>query len=213
MQSKAHKLSLLLAVLGWFAVVMQLALMILNRTASLAETLTRFFSYFTILTNLLVSIAFTSLVLKERAKWYAFFSKPTTQTAITLYILVVGLVYHLVLRALWSPTGFQKLTDELLHTIIPLLSLVYWILFVNKKPLIWKNSFPWLLYPVFYSLLIGIRGAISGFYPYPFLNVSELGYPETLKNGLWLIAFFWGLSLLLIGSAQLFRLNKKPTQS
>jgi hypothetical protein len=212
MHSKAHKLSLLLAILGWFAVITQLVLMILNRTASLAETLTRFFSYFTILTNLLVSIAFTSLVQKDRSNWNSFFSKPSTQTALTLYILVVGLVYNCILRALWSPVGFQKLTDELLHTIIPLLCLIYWIAFVPKNSLHWKNSFVWLVYPAIYSLGIAIRGAFSGFYPYPFINVSELGYPATLRNGLWLLVFFWGLSLLLIGAAQLFRLNKNSTQ-
>ncbi|MDE3251272.1 MAG: Pr6Pr family membrane protein, partial [Bacteroidota bacterium] len=112
-----------------------------------------------------------------------------------------------------TPTGFQKITDELLHTLIPLLSLVYWILFVNKRTLNWKNSFAWLGYPVIYSLFICIRGAFSGFYPYPFINVTELGYPVTLRNGVWLLVFFWVLSLLLIGSAKLFRQNKHLTQS
>lgn len=213
MQPKAHKMAILLAVLGWFSVITQLILMIENRTASITETLIRFFSYFTILTNLLISIAFSSQALKGRSKWFPFFSKPATQTAVTLYILVVGLVYNLILRAIWSPRGFQKVTDEMLHTIIPLLCLFYWIYFVNKKQLSWKNSFAWLIYPAIYSLVIGIRGEISGFYPYPFINVSDLGYPETLKNGMLLLAFFWGLSVVLIGSAKLFYLNKKLTES
>lgn len=203
----------LLAVIGWFAVISQLVLMIGNRTVSLSETLTRFFSYFTILTNLLITISFTALAAKGRSQWYRFFSKPAIQTACTLYILVVGLIYNLILRSIWSPNGLQKLTDELLHTLIPLLCLCYWIFFVNKRKLAWKNSFAWLVYPAVYSLFIGIRGAISGFYPYPFINVLELGYPKALTNGFLLLLFFWGLSLLLIGSAKLFSSSNPIAES
>ncbi len=213
MQTHARKIALLIAITGWFAVICQLVLMLLSRTVSITETLLRFFSYFTILTNLLITVSFTSLAGERSVKWYSFFSKPATQTACTVYIIVVGVIYNLVLRSIWSPTGLQKLTDELLHSVIPILSLIYWLSCVNKKQLTWKNSFAWLLYPALYSLFIGIRGAVSGFYPYPFINVTQLGYPKTFTNGFFLLLFFWILSLLLIVYARLSSSSKLLTKS
>jgi ABC-type Na+ efflux pump permease subunit len=61
------------------------------------------------------------------------FSKAKNATAITLYILIVGLVYNVILRFLWVLTGSQKIVDELLHLVIPVLVLLYWIVFVTKK--------------------------------------------------------------------------------
>jgi hypothetical protein len=73
-----------------------------------------------------------------------------------------------------------------------------WFLLTCKAVLKWKNIFPWLLYPVTYIMFILIRGAFSGFYPYPFINVSELGYNKVLINCLGLLLVFLFLSLLIV---------------
>ena len=93
--------------LGWFALIAQFYLIIVNRTASIPETIIRYFSFFTILTNLLVAVCFTSF-LNKKQKSSAFFSKITTLTAITVYILIVGIVYNVILRFLWKPEGCKK---------------------------------------------------------------------------------------------------------
>jgi hypothetical protein len=46
-----------------------------------------------------------------------------------------------------------------------------------------------------YSL---IQGALTEFYPYPFLDVSKLGYERVLINMTGLFVVFAGLGLLLI---------------
>ncbi|MFZ5976285.1 MULTISPECIES: Pr6Pr family membrane protein [unclassified Hydrotalea] len=33
----------------------------------------------------------------------------------------------------------------------------------------------WLIYPLLYLVYILIRGSFSGFYPYPFVNVLQIG--------------------------------------
>ena len=50
--------------LAWFAVIAQFVLMIQNRHHDVTETITRYFSFFTILTNILVALFFTAKLLK-----------------------------------------------------------------------------------------------------------------------------------------------------
>ncbi|MEO6187639.1 MAG: Pr6Pr family membrane protein [Ginsengibacter sp.] len=189
---------LLISLSGCFALIAQFYLIIANRTASVAETVTRYFSFFTILTNLLVIICSTILFFgKDRSK-NTFFYRPQTIAAIAVYITVVGLVYNLILRFLWQPQGLQFVVDELLHTIIPILFILFWLLFVPKSGLRLKDIFPWLLYPFFYIIYILIRGAFSGFYPYPFINVNELGYNKVFLNSGILVAVFVVFSLLFV---------------
>ena len=69
----------IIAIVSWFAVALQLYLIILNRVASLPETIVRFFSFFTIQTNILVAICFTFLWLKPKSKWGFFFRNLKTQ--------------------------------------------------------------------------------------------------------------------------------------
>ena len=52
-------------IIGWFAILLQLYLIIENRVLSLPGTIVQFFSYFTILTNILVALYFTVLLLKK----------------------------------------------------------------------------------------------------------------------------------------------------
>lgn len=188
-------ISLIFCLIGWFALVMQYVLMIKNSMESFWETSIRFFSFFTILTNLIVAIYFTYQALQKKSLKN---EHSGMLTAITLYIAIVGLVYQVILRSTWNPIGLQKLADELLHSIIPLLTLLYWYLYENKKNLQYRLIVQWALYPLGYLFLILIRGQISNFYPYSFVNVTELGFSKVLINSCWISVLFIGLSLLLI---------------
>jgi hypothetical protein len=207
MQDKSLKLNsrffAIIAIVGWFAVVLQLYLIIINRVVSLSETIVRFFSFFTIQSNILVAVCFTFLWLKPKSKWGLFFSKPKNATAITLYITIVGLVYNTILRFLWAPMGLQKVVDELLHLVIPILVLLYWVLLVPKKTLEFKNIFPWLIFPVVYLVYTLIRGAFFSFYPYPFIDVILLGYDKVLLNSFFMLLAFLFFGTLFIGIGKL----------
>lgn len=189
---------LLISLLGWFALVSQFYLILVSKQASVAETITRYFSFFTILTNIMLAVCTTVLLLKPDSRWGNFFSKPGTLTALTVYIAIVGITYNAILRFLWQPQGLQWVTDELLHLIIPVLFLLMWCLYVEKSRLQYKQAFPWLIYPVLYMIYTAIRGAIVHYYPYPFTDVDVLGYSRVLLNSLWLFVAFLGLSLFLI---------------
>ena len=84
--------AIIVAFSAWFAVFFQWYLM--------EGSLINFLSYFTITTNLLIAFSLTVSVFFYKTKAGLFFSKITVETGITLYILIVGLVYNVVLRGL-----------------------------------------------------------------------------------------------------------------
>lgn len=198
----------ILALTGWLAVLTQLYLLLVNRVESLPVTLLSFISYFTILTNILISLAFTSVALNGKPGNVTFISKSSTLTAITVNITIVALVYNSVLRPIWNPQGVQRLVDELLHVIIPLMTFFYWIKFVAKNNLKWHSAFTWLTYPLVYFVFVLIRGDLTGVYPYPFCNVSVLGYPQVLINCLLIGGLFVGIALIFIFAGRRMDRNK-----
>lgn len=100
----------------------------------------------------------------------------------------------------------QKIADELLHVIVPLLFVVYWFLFAAKD-LQWKHSFYWLLYPAVYLAYALFRGATENFYPYPFIDVNRLGYGPVFRNATGMLLAFVLLGLLFVFTAK--RLQQK----
>jgi len=190
-------LALIITILAVFAVVMQLDLMLANRITTLTESVIRFFSYFTILTNTLVAFYFSYLTFIG-LKYKKLPHKLGLITAITIYITIVGLVYQFVLRHTWSPTGMQQVVDEILHSVNPLLVIVYWYLNCKKEILSFRQIGKWLIYPLVYIIFILIRGHFSGFYPYPFLNVKQLGLNHVILNSLGMTLLFVLISLLFV---------------
>jgi hypothetical protein len=180
----------ILSAAGWFALALQLRLILgVNAQTGVAigETFVRFFSYFTILTNVLAALVLTGVTLGHRG---TFLSRPAVQTAVASYITIVGLVYVTILRHLWMPAGPQWLADALLHYAMPALYVLFWLLFAQKEKLRFRDSLWWLAFPLGYVAFVLLRGAPSGFYPYPFIDVSQLGYPQVFLNAAGLFAVF-----------------------
>ncbi|MEP6674122.1 MAG: Pr6Pr family membrane protein [Ferruginibacter sp.] len=188
-----------IAIIAWSTVMMQLYININLKLNPLSETLIRFFSYFTVLTNILVAVCCTAIATGSKK----FFSRPATICAVAVYISIVGIIYNVILRNLWHPTGTQKIVDELLHVVVPVLFILFWLLLVPKNMLQWKNAFPWLLYPLIYLIAVMCRGSFSGFYPYPFLDLSLSAFQQVLLNCCMICAAFLFISLLFIWIAKL----------
>jgi len=196
--SQAARLCLtLIAIAGWFALIAQFYLILETKRASTPELVMRFFTYYTILTNILVALCATAIALKGFDQ-NRFFARSGTITATTVNITIVGVVYNIVLRGLAEPQGLARVVDEMLHLIIPVAFLLSWFLFVPKGSLQWKSVWLWLIYPLSYFVVILLRGVIAGWYPYPFIDVNSLGYGKALLNALVLSIGFILSSLLFI---------------
>lgn len=202
-----NKIDVIGFLLGWFAIIGQFVLMYQNRQTDAIEMTIRFFSFFTILTNLLVVLYFTSRISIFQKTHFSKLSNKEALTAITAFIMVIGIIYQFILRSTWKPTGFQMIINELLHSVIPVFVLLYWLKFANKNDLQFKNIKIWLWYPISYLIFIIIRGHFSNFYPYPFVDVSAIGYPQVLINSVIISIFFF----FIMGS--LIFIAKKTSKS
>lgn len=188
----------LLAMVTWFALVLQLKLS-LNSTAttgfSNTKTIINFFSYFTILSNCLVAITLSVSLVVPSSATGMFFSKPAVMSAIAVYIFIVGLVYNLVLRGIWEPTGWQLVADNLLHVAVPVFYILFWGIFTPAGQLQWRTILPWLLFPLIYLVYSLVRGPIANWYPYPFLDAAKFGYGQVAINSILVLVAFLATSL------------------
>jgi hypothetical protein len=173
----------LTALAAWAGLGIQLWLLV-SGTAfeSPAWAVWRFLAYFTILTNLLVAAAATASALAPDSAPGRFVDGAHARAAVLLYITLVAVIYHLVLAETWEPMGLQLAADQLLHTATPALVALGWILFDKKGGLSFTALPAMLAYPVGYTLYILTRGAFDGFYPYPFIDVSTIGYARAAMN-------------------------------
>jgi hypothetical protein len=204
----ARLFAVAISILGWFAIGLQFYLILINRNASVVETIIRFFSYFTILTNILIAIYFTVLSVNPKSRWATFCKKTSTATVVLMYILLVGLGYQFLLRHIWDPQGWQWVADELLHSVIPVCTLAYWVWFIPKSRVSLASILSWTIYPVLYFGFVILRGQVSGFYPYYFIDINQLGFSKVILNSLALLAGFLLLSFMMTGLIKLVSSNQ-----
>lgn len=206
-------LNAVISLTTWFALVLQLYILVANTPGNgltPKEAVGRFFIFFTILTNLLVAVSLSFLLLSPRSVAGRFFTKPSVITAVALYIFIVGVVYNIILRSVWHPTGLQKLVDELLHVAVPVLFLIYWFLFAPKSSLQWIHAFRWLIFPAVYLVYAMVRGGIEGFYPYPFLDANTLTFGRVFMNCVGLLFVFIICGLLFVAISKWMQPQSKP---
>lgn len=197
-----RRFATLAALLGWFALAVQLYLILWGRWsdgASLIGGLVRFLSFFTVLTNTLVAVALSCAVSDRNRAGHRFFRSPIVCGGITTSILLVSIAYNLLLRHLWTPTGWQWIADELLHDIMPLTFLGYWWLYVGKGTLRLRHVLLWMLYPALYFGYLLFRGNMLGDYLYPFLDIGTLGVAKALVNASGVLAGFVGIAVIIVG--------------
>lgn len=192
----------LAAWLGWVGLSVQLYLILLGRWslgASLLGGLVNYFGFFTVLTNTLVAVVLTWELTPRESAARHWFLRPSVRSGIAVSIAVVGLAYNLLLRHLWQPEGWQFVADELLHDVMPLMYIAYWWLCVPKGSLRLRHVGLWTIYPLAYFAYVLLRGDLLAAYPYPFIDVANLGYPQVLINAGGILAGFLGIALVLVG--------------
>jgi hypothetical protein len=193
---------MLLAGVAWFGVLLQLWLSVRLGFAngkSLIGGLVVFAGYFTVLTNIFVALVATAGAARRNASPRPWLYRETTVGCATTAILVVGIVYHLLLRQIWSPQGAQLLADIVLHYAVPVAALLHWLIYRHDERIGRWAPLAWCSYPLAYLAYVLIRGEILASYPYPFIDVSQLGYRRVSINAAGLLAGFAGLGFVVAG--------------
>ena len=189
------------AVVAVFAVAAQLYLVVADvnigfddQPEPLDRRLVEFFSYFTIQSNVLVGIATGMLALnpgRDGALWRV------ARVASMFGITVTIVIYHVVRSPLAAFDGLAAVSNVALHCVVPILAIIGWLAFGPRDRIGCKTLLLSAIWPVAYLLYTLIHGAITGFYPYPFVNVDRLGLGAVLLNSA-------GVTLLLVAVGGLY---------
>jgi hypothetical protein len=135
----------------------------------------RFFAFFTIQSNLIGVAAFAWLVASRgRARSRG---QELLRGAAAVYLTITFLVVIFLLSGV--DVQLQLVwVDIVLHKIFPIVVVLDWIIDPPVTRLMVRDAAIWLAYPLVWTVLTVIRGALDGWYPYPFLNPANGGYGQ-----------------------------------
>lgn len=155
------------------------------------------FRFFTIWSNFAAGVVMGWIALGRHVSLRVLFALATALT-------VVALVYHALLAADHHPVGLDWWTNLSFHTIIPAATIGWWLVVTRANAFNW-GALPFaMVAPVAYTIFALINGALTGFYPYFFLDRSNLGWGQLIANITGLALFFLIMGALLMGLRRLF---------
>jgi hypothetical protein len=128
--------------------------------------------------------------------------EPWVVTTAAVSIVMVGAIFHVLLRHEYQPTGLSALTNLIHHYLVPAGFAVFWWFAVPRRSLMWSDIWRVFAYPTAYLVYTLMRGEVSGVYPYFFIDVSVIGYARALLNSV-------GISLIFIATGLVFVAAKR----
>lgn len=185
-------------VIGLAALALQYLLMWTTPRLDALQVTLNFFSYFTILTNVVIMTGMLVPAAAPRSGLGQALGGSRFRTGVVLYAAVVALIYHFLLHATWEPQGWLLLANVLLHYVMPAAMVLDWLMFTAKGRLGAKDALAWLIFPLLYGAWTLAHGLAANWWPYWFVNLDALGPVRTATNFAGLLAFFLGAGLLLV---------------
>jgi len=149
------------------------------------------FVFFTVQSNILIGLAALLLALRLDRSSTAF---AVLRLSGLIAITITGIVFHAVLAQTLDLKSWDAVGNELVHTVVPVMAVVGWLL-VGPRGL-FSRRVAWLslIFPLCWLAFTLIRGAIAHWYPYPFIDVTQLGYGRAAVNSVWLAVLMLGLA-------------------
>ena len=156
--------AIITAIVGQFAVS-------LSMVPDPAAFVINFFSYFTILSNLVAAIwmllgAWFSFTRSKDPRWFNY-----SRGAVVTYMATTLVVYNLLLREIsLDQATTVPWSNEILHLWAPLYLVLDWLLAPGRSRIPWNRFWGIAVFPLAWAVYTLVRGPIVGWYPYPFLN-------------------------------------------
>ncbi|KAF2336847.1 hypothetical protein FND99_00105 [Flavobacterium daemonense] len=150
--TKRKILPSIIFILELYALPVQFYLLLNGSEFTFFSATVRFFSFFTILTNSIVFLWAGMFLFKGKSNSKSFFSRYTTITAITVYIMIVGIVFNVLLRSIAHLDGQHRIVSEIFHAVVPSLFFIYWFFVVPIEKISFKVILLWLIYPIIYMI-------------------------------------------------------------
>ncbi|WP_354569486.1 Pr6Pr family membrane protein [Glaciihabitans sp. UYNi722] len=164
-----------------------------------------YFAYFTIessMMNVVVLLVGGLFALRMRRDTELFTS---VRVAIFSYAVVTGAVYNLLLRGI-PATGYAGLQwpNEIMHVWIPIFIVIDWFVVPGRARAPWRQLWLVISYPIAWLVFTMVRGAVSGWYPYPFLEPSGRGgVGSVLVYIVGIAAFIIAIASIAIGLSRI----------
>ncbi|QNE17817.1 F420-dependent oxidoreductase [Kribbella qitaiheensis] len=150
------------------------------------------FAFFTIQSNLIVGA--TSLLLAVRL------DRPSVTFSVFRLTGLVGItvtfiIFNAILGRHLHLHSWIFVANLLQHIVVPIMSVVGWLVFGPRGLTSRRIAILAVIFPIAYMTFTVIRGPLaSNWYPYPFADVSSLGYFRVVINGLLIVSMFLGFS-------------------
>jgi hypothetical protein len=198
------------ALAGWLSLIVMLSVFLSGKEGlDIFGGLVNYLSYFTILSNILGSLAMTFPLLAPQSTPGQFFSLPVVRMSVSGYLLITFSIYALLLSGAWQPAGIVGLADIVLHYVFPLYFLFDFLLFTKRRSLTLKHTAFSLLFPLVYAGYTLLRGALTSFYPYYFIDVGQFGWYRIGINIIFLSITFLAFALVLFILNRYFGLQRE----
>ena len=156
---------------------------------------TRFFAFFTILSNLIGVAAFVWLLARgDRPRPRALEllrGAAVVYLTVTFFVVIVLLSgIDVQLQLVW--------VDVVLHKIFPIVIVADWVLDPPTTRLSIRDGLLWLAFPLAWTGATLVRGAVDGWYPYPFLDPANGGYGQVAITAVAITAGFLVISAITL---------------
>jgi hypothetical protein len=130
----------------------------------------------------------------------------SVRVAILSNAVITGLVYNVLLRNIPGDGSYEppRWCNEVMHVWVPIFILLDWLLAPGRARVPWKRLWLVVSFPLAWLAFTMIRGAITLWYPYPFLEPSGPGgIPSLLVYVIGIAAFIVAVASAAIGFARL----------
>lgn len=162
-----------------------------------------YFTFFTITSCFLTGVALTIgglRVLRNQPE-----TKFLTLFRLTMAasMVIVGVIYNLLLTDSVDERDigydWPVIPNLILHTYMPILVFLEWLIVRTAVPLKLKSVFWVLVYPLTWLAFSIVRGLVTNWYPYYFINPNDAGgIPQMVQWILTIAAFFVVLAVTLM---------------
>ena len=161
-----------------------------------------YFTYFTILSNLIATVLFLVGAARWRAERSA--TLDLLRGGAVVYMSVTGAVFAVLLSGTNVDTAIRWV-NSVVHEVMPLAVLADWLIDPPARRLTYRQGALWLSFPIVWVVYEQIRGAITGAYHYPFTNPANGGYGSVALYSLVMLVFLFLVCAVVVWLGNLRR--------
>lgn len=161
---------------------------------------TEYFAYFTITSSLLTAVVLTLSAIQLFRGIAETKLMSLSRLTMAVSMVIVGVIYNALLRG-GDPDprdigyAWPQLPNEILHTYVPILIFIEWMLTRTTIALKLNQAFWVLIYPLAWLAFSIARGLIQGWWPYWFIDPQYgIGTQST-----WIVVIAAMFSILALG--------------